>query len=240
MEMTRYARTLAVQGFTEEHQRMLGTARVLVVGCGALGSQVALYLAGSGVGRIGLVDFDNVDLSNLQRQVAYRMKDLGHAKVDVLAHAVTELNPDVVAAVLPMYVHSAAQLASVVRGGGYQVVVEATDTAASKKTVMAGAREAGVTCVVGGVDGWTGQVTVISGHPDAPDYDDIFGEITANDQCSTIAPCTLRGVMGPVPGIIASVQAVEVIKTICRLGRTLEARLLVADALSMQVQVFSL
>lgn len=227
MNNNRYSRHLAVEGFEPRHQAMLTGATAVIVGCGALGSQTALYLAGAGVGHIVLIDYDVVDISNLHRQVAYRTDDVGLSKARTLAAALGRLNPDVRVTVLERRINAPDDLAVCVAENHGDIVVEATDNACSKITVCDGAHNAGVPCVTGGVSGWHGQVMTLK----TVRYGDIFGDTSAD-----IAPGTIRGVIGPVAGFVAALQATEVIKILTHQGIPLADRMLAIDGLTMTVR----
>lgn len=231
----RYARSLAVDGFDERHQELLCRSKVIIVGCGALGSQVALYLAGAGVGTLGLVDYDNIALSNLHRQVAYRTSLVGASKARTLSRMIGDLNPGVSTEPHILFVRSADELLDLINIGKYDLVIDATDNANSKSIVTQGAKKAGVPCVVGGVDGWKGQVTTILPDNEAFVYEDIFG--TPSKNCESPTRCSTIGVIGPIPGIISAVQATEAIKIITGSGAPLSNRLLLIDGLTMTFRV---
>lgn len=221
----RYSRNLLLPAIGPEGQEKLLGASVLVVGCGALGSITAMYLAGSGVGRIGLVDFDTIDISNLQRQLAFTLDDVGKPKAATLAAKIKDINPATIVDTHSTFLTS-KQMTSLLEP--YGLVVEGSDNPETKCMVANACSEAGKPCVIGGVSGVNGQVlTQMPGHAL---YSDFFPEAAAPDGYT---PCSLGGILGPLPGIVASVQAAEVVKIITGAGQTLVDRMLLIDALGM-------
>lgn len=228
----RYARNIALPGIGVSGQGALCSASVLIVGCGALGSMSALYLAGMGVGRIGLVDFDTVSIHNLQRQVAFVTADAGKRKAQCLAERLRALNPDV--EVVTYFKELTADNAPTVLAD-YDVALEATDSARSKHSLPAVALRASIPCVLGGIRGWTGQVTTFLPNETGgiDDYTALFGE------CPEGAG-PLKGVFGPVTGIVATTMAAEAVKIITGAGTPLSGRLFMVDALNGTARVLTL
>ena len=224
-EETRYAREMSLPEIGREGvERLLG-ASVLIVGCGALGSVAAMYLAAAGVGRIGVADFDTVGLSNLQRQLSYTEDDLGKPKAETLAAKLKAINSTIKVESIGMMM-TKSNLPRYMEE--YDVVVEGSDNPSTKYLVSDTARTLGKPCVIGGVRGFVGQITTQL--PDGPYYRDIFPDIP--ERCG-LTPCSAMGVLGPVPGIIASLQATEAIKLITGVGKPLSGRLLQIDTLTM-------
>lgn len=227
----RYARSLTLPGFSDECQRRLLGSKVVIIGAGALGTVAGMYLAASGAGHILTVDFDTVDISNLQRQIAFCEADLGKGKAAVLAGKLRAINSSIVVE------HAAALARKENIGellGNADIVVEASDNPSTKNLVALACGEAGVPCVFGGVSEWNGQAT--SWRPGEPSYTELFP--LPENPCG-FTPCSLGGVLGPLPGIIGSVQATETIKILTGIGKPLFRRLLVVDAATMEVSVFS-
>lgn len=220
--MRRYARQTAVAEIGPEGQLRLLGGSVGVVGCGALGSMVAMQLAGAGVGRIGICDFDTIDVSNLQRQLFFATGQCGESKCKVLAERMRALNPDVRVEPLKAFLtpRSAAEWIE-----GYDFIVEATDNASTKYLVDSLCDAAGKPCCIGGVWQFSGQVSTFM--PGNVRYGDIFPE--APDDGFT--PCSTGGVIGGAAGVVASVQAVEAIKYLAGAGCLLMGRLLTVDLL---------
>ena len=218
MDMLRYSRTIAVPGIGEEGQQRLCDASVLVVGAGALGSVVALYLAGAGVGHIGLADFDTIDISNLQRQIAYAEDQAGERKVAALAARLRALNTTISVTEHPVLVtaRNAATLFA-----DYSHIADCTDNPSTKHLMAALAQQCGKPCVTAGVSGFTAQVFTTL--PGAPSYNDMFGEPDRSNPagCPAFAPCGADGVVGPAAGVAATCQCTELIKLITGAGEPL-------------------
>ncbi|MDE5573720.1 MAG: HesA/MoeB/ThiF family protein [Muribaculaceae bacterium] len=221
----RYSRNLLLPEIGQSGQIMLMQSSVLIVGAGALGSIVAMYLAGSGVGHIGICDFDTIDISNLQRQLGFTIDDIGKSKVNVLSRRLSSINSEII--VEPHEGLLRAEKAPEIFKN-YDVIVEGSDNPSTKYMVTDIANECGKPCVLGGVSGFDGQVMTLL--PGKSQYRDIFPDATPADGYT---PCNLGGVLGPLPGIIGSIQATEVIKIITKAGETLDRRMLLVNALNM-------
>lgn len=200
--MNRYIRTINCIG--EENQKKLQSASVLIVGCGALGGQAGMLLAGSGIEKIGLVDFDTVDITNLQRQLFFTESETGSSKVQTLSKKIKGINSEIEVDEYETLLtrHNAQSIIT-----KYEFIVDATDNPASKIMIEDLAKCYGLPCCIGGVTEWTGQVITII--PGSRGMKDIFGEIS--DSCGLMS-CEIKGVMGPAASVIASVQASEAIK----------------------------
>ena len=221
----RYARHLLLPGVGAAGQERLAAARVLVVGAGGLGSPVLTYLAAAGVGTLGVVDDDVVDLTNLQRQVVHGTADLGRPKVDSAADRIAELNP-----LVRVQRHAerlmAASAASLLVG--YDVVVDATDNFPARYLLSDACVLAGRPLVWGAVARFDGQVSVW--WPErGPCYRCVFPTPPAP---GTVPSCAEGGVLGVLPGVIGTLQATEVLKILLGLGDVLVGRMLVYDALA--------
>lgn len=221
----RYSRNLLLPEIGESGQRALLRSSVLVVGAGALGSIVSMYLACSGVGRLGICDFDTVDLSNLQRQLGFTVDDIGRSKVEATSRRLAAINPEIT-----IESHEGLLRPDKARElfARYDVIVEGSDNPATKYMVTDIAAETAKPCVLGGVSGFSGQVMTF--HPGGKTYRDIFPDAAPE---GGYTPCSLGGVLGPLPGIVGSIQAAEVIKIITGAGQTLDRRMLLVDALNM-------
>lgn len=225
-QAARYARHLALPEVGGEGQRRLLAARVLVVGAGGLGSPVLLYLAAAGVGTLGIVDDDTVDVSNLQRQVIHTTADVGRSKVDSAADAVRALNPDVTVVTHDVRLgpDNALEILS-----GYDLVVDGADNFATRYLVGDACAELGLPCVWGAVLGGHGQVATFWAAPpdgDGVEYRDVFPTPPAP---GSVASCSSAGVLGAVCAAVGSMLTLEVVRLVCG-GRTLLGRLLVLDA----------
>lgn len=229
----RYSRTEALPEIGPDGQRRISAGSVLVIGCGALGSAAASYLAGAGVGRLGLVDFDTVDISNLQRQVAYTEEDAGKPKCIRLADRLRRLNAEIL--IQPVEALATRDNISSLTDG-YDFVVEGSDNPSTKMLVAAACDEAGISYCIGGVAGFSGQVMTHT--PGTTRYSDIFPE--APGQRGAFTPCSAGGVLGPAAAVVASVQAAEALKYLSGAGSLLTDRLLTIDTLTMTFNTFSL
>ncbi|MBD5267365.1 MAG: HesA/MoeB/ThiF family protein [Bacteroides sp.] len=228
--LIRYSRTIMLPQVGEAGQLRLLAGSVMIVGAGALGSICAMYLAASGVGRIGIVDFDIVGLSNLQRQLSYTENDLGQSKVDVLGRRISGINSGIKVETHDEMLTSgnAVKLLE-----GYDIIVEGSDNPATKYLVTDTARSLEKPCVVGGVREFTGQVMTFTGS--GTGYRDLFPDAPCG---SGVTPCSLGGVLGPLPGIIASLQASQVIKLLCGTGASCKGEFFQIDVETMQSMKF--
>ena len=222
----RYSRHLLIPEVGAEGQAKLLASRVLLVGAGGLGSPAALYLAAAGVGTIGIVDFDVVDLSNLQRQVLHTTDRVGQKKVVSAEIAIRALNPDV--AVVPHdEVLGPANVEALI--AGYDVILDGTDTFETRYTLNDAAVAAGKPVVHASVFRFEGQLTTFVPH-EGPCYRCLYPTAPPPE----LAPgCSVAGVMGVVPGIMGLLQANEVLKLLLGIGDTLAGRLLLFDALDV-------
>ena len=230
-QLERYKRHLLLDGVGVEGQEKLLASSVLIVGAGGLGSPAALYLAAAGVGRLGIVDFDRVDASNLQRQVLYTTRDVGEPKVGVAAARLNALNPDVEVQLHPDKLEAANARAII---AGYDVVLDGTDTFPSRYLTSDLCVWLGKPLVYGSVMKFEGQVAVFDARR-GPCYRCLFAEPPPPE----LAPnCAEAGVLGVLPGVIGLLQATEVLKLLVGIGEPLIGRLLVYDALAMEFRRF--
>ena len=232
-ELQRYHRHLILPGIGDEGQRLLRGARVLIVGAGGLGSPSSLYLAAAGVGQIGIVDADIVDLSNLQRQIIHATDDVGAPKVDSARRRLKELNPNVEVVTHNTRLSSTNALEIM---GKYDVVVDGSDNFATRYLVSDACVLLDKPNVHGSVLRFDGQASVFSTH-DAPCYRCLFPDPPAP---GTVPSCEEGGVFGVLPGLIGVIQATETIKLITGVGETLAGRLLLVDGLRMQFETVEL
>lgn len=228
----RYSRTIKLSEIGEIGQAKICAGSVLLIGAGALGSVAAMYLAAAGVGRIGIADFDTIDVSNLQRQIAYTEAAAGKSKVDELAKRLMEQNSSIV---IEPYNQLITQKNAAEIFANYDVIIEGSDTPSTKHMTAKVCSALSKPCVIGGVSRWTGQVMTVM--PGDCAYNEIFGE---NPSCSAFAPCSAAGVIGPLPGIIGSMQAIEALKLLADVGKILNNRLLIVDALTLEIKQFTL
>jgi adenylyltransferase/sulfurtransferase len=231
-QIARYQRHLHLPEVGLEGQRKLLDSSVLLVGAGGLGSPAALYLGAAGVGTLGLVDFDRVDASNLQRQVLYTTSDVGRPKLEVAAERLHALNPDI-----RVRTHDAKLEASNAQDilSGYDVVVDGTDTFPSRYLTNDVCVWLGTPLVYGSIMRFEGQVSVFDPKGGAPCYRCLFAEPPPPE----LAPnCAEAGVLGVLPGVIGTLQATEALKLLLGRGEALRGRLLVYDALAMEFREF--
>ena len=230
--MTRYVRQTMLPEIGDEGQRKLREARVLVVGAGGLGSPVLLYLAGAGVGRIGIVDDDAVSLTNLHRQVLYTEHDLGAPKAECAARRLRAMNGDAVA---EPYVTRLTKENALDMVSRYDLVVDACDNVATRYLVDDVTAETGVPYVYGAIRGFEGQVSVFNHGPCLRRYRDLWP-----DEQAMLRVDVPKGVVGVTPAVVGSVEASEALKIICGCGETLAGRLWTIDLRTMQSQTFEL
>ncbi|MDQ0895206.1 ThiF family adenylyltransferase [Agromyces ramosus] len=223
--IARFSRQLMLPGFGELAQRRLAAARVLVVGAGGLGSALVPYLAGAGVGTIGIVDDDTVELSNLHRQVSHGVGDLGRLKVDSLAETVTAIDPDCRVVRHPVRL-TAANIGGIL--AGYDVLVDGSDNFPTRYLTNDAAVLAGVPLVWGAILRFHGQAG-LSWHEHGPTYRDLFPVPPAPDE---VLSCELGGVLPSVCATIGSLMATEVVKLVTGVGELLLGRVVTIDALS--------
>jgi molybdopterin/thiamine biosynthesis adenylyltransferase/rhodanese-related sulfurtransferase len=220
----RYSRHVLLQGVGEQGQARLLDSSVLLIGAGGLGSPAALYLAAAGVGTIGIVDYDVVDRTNLQRQVLHNLDRVGMAKTESAREAIAALNPDVKVITHNERLGAANALAVM---AGYDVVLDGGDNFPTRYLVNDASLHLKVPVVHGSIFRFEGQVSVFDPY-DGPCYRCLFPEPPPPE----LAPsCAEAGVLGVLPGIVGSIQAMEVIKLLLGLGDPLVGRLLIYDAL---------
>ncbi|WP_148861881.1 HesA/MoeB/ThiF family protein [Marinobacter fonticola] len=225
-ELMRYSRQLLLPQLDVQGQLSLKGSQVLIVGAGGLGCPVALYLGGAGVGRLVIADDDRVELPNLQRQVAFRQSDLDKAKAECLADQVRAMNPDIHVEALTCRLAGEA-LSEQVQAA--DVVVDCTDNFSTRFAINRGCVKAGVPLVSGAAIRGEGQVSVFdTRQTEGPCYQCLYPE-TGNEELS----CSEAGVIGPLVGLIGACQAMETIKVITGIGKSLTGRLLLLDAWRM-------
>jgi len=225
-ELVRYSRHILLPQVGEEGQRALKNSRVLLVGAGGLASPVALYLGAAGVGTLGLVDFDVVDLSNLQRQILHGSADVGSSKIDSARDRLRDLNPNVR---IESYETRFASDNALQIARGYDLIVDGTDNFATRYLVNDTSVLLGIPNVYGSVYRFEGQASVF-GAPNGPCYRCLFREPPPPH---LIPSCAEGGVLGVVPGLVGTIQATEALKMLLGLGEPLVGRLLTIDAMTM-------
>lgn len=228
-DLVRYARHLTLDQIGPEGQRRLRGARVLITGAGGLGSPALLYLAAAGVGTIGIIDDDVVDVSNLQRQVVHGMDDVGRAKVESAADAVARINPTV----------TVEQLRTRLTGdnavdiiGGYDLVMDGADNFATRYVVSDACTLTDTPCVWGSILRFDGRVSVFWNGPehDGISYRDLHPDAPAPGE---VPSCAAGGVIGALPGTVGSLMVTEAVKLITGTGSPLFGRLLIHDGMAM-------
>lgn len=221
-QLLRYSRQIMLPDVDIDGQEKLLNARVLVIGLGGLGSPVAMYLAAAGVGHLILADFDAVDLSNLQRQIAHTTDRIGHNKAQSAAQTLRDLNPDIQVTCIEELMDADALATQVAAA---TIVVDCTDNFATRFAINAACVAAKVPLVSGAAIRLDGQVAVFDTRADhSPCYRCLYEE---SDEDLT---CAANGVLAPLVGVIGSMQALEVIKLIAGFGTNLAGRLLLFDA----------
>lgn len=230
-EIERYARHLVLREIGGQGQQRLQSARVLLVGAGGLGSPAALYLAAAGVGVLGLIDPDQIALSNLQRQVLFATGDVGGSKVDVAKRRLEAINPNVCIEPHPigLSVSNASALVA-----GYDIVLDGTDNFETRFAVNAACLTLGKPLVSGALGRWTGQVGVFCVGT-GPCYRCLVPDVPPDPElCSTV------GVVGALAGVIGAMMAVETVKLIISAPGALTGRILIYDALAAEARTVRL
>ena len=228
-QLERYARHIVLREVGGAGQAKLLSARVLVIGAGGLGSPLILYLAAAGVGTIGVVDFDRVSLSNLQRQIAHSTENVGRLKTDSARDTVRSINPDVRLIAHPERL-TAANAASLI--ADYDIVADGSDNFSTRFLINDACYFAKRTLVSAAVTEFDGQLATYKPYQESrPCYRCLFPEPPPPEAAPN---CSETGVLGAVAGVMGTLQAVEVLKEILTLGDTMAGRLLIYDALSAQ------
>ncbi|MDV7142057.1 HesA/MoeB/ThiF family protein [Tropicimonas sp. TH_r6] len=224
-ELERYARHIVLRELGGPGQKRLKEAKVLVVGAGGLGSPALLYLAAAGVGTIGVIDGDEVDNSNLQRQIAHREEDIGEPKVFSAVRAMSARNPFIT---LKPYHRELTEEIAAELFSDYDLVLDGTDNFDTRYLVNRIAVATGIPLVSGALSQWEGQLSVFDPAHDAPCYQCIFPAAPAPE----LAPsCAAAGVLGPLPGVVGTMMAVEAVKLLSGAGEPLRGRMFIYDAL---------
>ena len=232
-QQQRYERHLALPEIGEKGQQKLLDSRVVVIGAGGLGSPAALYLAAAGVGTIGVVDMDIVEESNLQRQILHSTETVGKNKVDSAEKTLSALNPDVNVITHNTYLNK-DNVIEIIKN--YDVIVDGTDNFQTRYLINDASVKTGIPVVHGSIFQYEGQITVFD-PKNGPTYRDIFPEPPQNGAAPN---CTEAGVLGVLPGIVGTIQALETIKLILEIGKGLSGRLVVFDALEMSFHEYKI
>jgi adenylyltransferase/sulfurtransferase len=232
-EVMRYSRHLIMPEVGMDGQLKLKQAKVLCIGTGGLGAPLGLYLAAAGVGRIGLVDFDVVDSTNLQRQVLFGTSDVGRPKITAAADRLRNLNPDIRIDTFETHLSSDNAL-DIMKD--YDIVVDGTDNFPTRYLVNDACVMLGKPNVYGSIFRFEGQITIF-GYPDGPCYRCLYPEPPPP---GLVPSCAEGGVLGVLPGIVGTIQAAETLKLIIGKGDPLVGRLLLFDALAMKFRELKL
>ncbi len=232
-QRSRYQRHLLVPEVGEEGQLRLLNSKVLLLGAGGLGSPAALYLAAAGVGTLGIIDMDVVDESNLQRQILHNTDRIGERKVDSAKKTLTGLNPDVDVVTYDVRL-GADNIMEIL--AGYDVVVDGADNFPSRYLLNDASVKLGIPVVHGSIFRFEGQITVFDPRQ-GPTYRDMLPEAPPAEMAPS---CAEAGVLGVLPGIVGSIQALEALKLLLGVGEPLRGRLVAFDALEMSFREFKL
>jgi adenylyltransferase/sulfurtransferase len=225
-QLLRYSRHIMLPEMDVAGQERLLASRALLIGLGGLGSPVSMYLAAAGVGHLVLVDYDSVELSNLQRQIVHATPDLARPKVESARDRLLALNPEITITPVPTTLDEAG-LAEQARAA--DIVIDATDNFASRFAINAACVRAGTPLVSGAAIRFEGQVTVFGNGPESACYRCLY-----SDEAGEAETCTQNGVMAPLLGIIGSVQAMEAVKILAGLPAGLDGWLLLLDGMRME------
>ena len=237
-QQIRYSRHTILGELGEEGQIKLLDSKVLLIGAGGLGSPAAIYLAAAGVGQLGIIDFDDVDTSNLQRQVLHGVSDVGRPKVESARDRIAEINPDVTVVGYrePITSHNAFEIMR-----GYDVVINGSDNFPTRYLVNDACQMLGIPLVDASIFMFEGQVTVYrpdsAEQADGPCYRCLYPDPPPPGE---VPSCAEAGVLGVLPGIVGSVQAIEAIKLIAGIGEPLVGRLLMIDTLDMTFRTLNI
>lgn len=231
-QLLRYSRQILLPEIGAEGQQRLLESRVLIIGMGGLGSPVAMYLAAAGIGHLILVDFDNVELSNLQRQIIHHTGRIGQPKVISAAETLRRINPEIRIDTIGHKLEGDELAAQI---DAADLVLDCSDNFATRFALNAACRKARTPLVSGAAIRWEGQVSVFTGREGDPCYRCLYGESGEPEDT-----CTSNGVLAPVVGIIGTVQATEAIKQLTGVGQILNGRLMVLDAFAMQWRTLKL
>lgn len=232
-QLSRYSRHISLPQVNRVGQQKLIQSQVLIIGIGGLGSPVALYLAAAGIGQLVLVDFDQVDLSNLQRQIVHHTTQIGQDKVISAHNQLQSLNPETQITTYAYRLEAEAlqQLITTV-----DIVVDCSDNFATRFAINAACVRHGIPLISAAVQRWSGQISVfLPAYSQSPCYACLYPNLAAEDEA-----CSETGVLAPVAGIIGSIQAVEVIKVLLGIDESLCGKLLTLDAYTLQWRTLKL
>lgn len=232
-ELRRYSRHILLPQVGAIGQARLRQAKVLLVGVGGLGSPVALYLAAAGIGTLGLVDDDHVDLTNLQRQIAFDGSMIGASKVEAARRRLEALNGETTVICHDVHVESGSVDALI---AGYDLIFDGSDNFPTRQTVSDACVRAGKTLVSGAVAQFQGQLSTFRPQFGGPCYRCLYPDMTQADALT----CGQAGILGSITGVIGTLAATEILKEITGIGRSLQGRVLLWDALEGSFRYLSL
>lgn len=219
--MNRYARHHVLEHFGKEKQELLSNAKVLIIGAGGLGCPVISYLAAAGVGTLGILDFDNIDLTNLQRQPIYNEEEVGQLKAEVATKKARELNSEIKVICHGFKLNESNALQTI---SSYDLVVDCSDNFHTRYLINDACIQLNKPWVFGSIEGWEGQVSTFNFN-NGPSYRCLFPE-----QPMEATNCNEIGVLGPLAGVVGTTMALETIKIITQTGENLSGKLWVYDA----------
>ena len=231
-QLLRYSRQIMLPQIDVAGQEKLLASRVLIIGMGGLGSPIAMYLASAGVGQLVIADDDNVELSNLQRQIAHGMSDINSTKVESAKNTLLELNPDIKVTTYD-YRLDEQKLSEEIKLA--DLVIDGTDNFTTRFAINAACVNNQTPLVSGAAIRMEGQVSVFNKTPSSPCYRCLY-----KDEGELDTSCSTNGVLSPVVGIIGSIQATEAIKVLLDIGDCLDGKLLMLDALHMELRTLKL
>lgn len=237
-EFHRYSRQILLPGFGREGQEKLKISKVLVIGAGGLGSPILLYLAAAGIGKLGILDFDVVDESNLQRQVLFTTSDVGKIKAEIASEKIKALNPTIITQVYNVYLTSSNAFEIL---SGYDLIIDGSDNLPTRYLVNDACVILNKPLIYGAIFQFEGQVSVFNelmkDGSRGPNYRDLFPYPPPPEM---VPSCSEGGVIGVLPGIIGTMMANEAIKVIAGIGTTLSGRLLMFDALEFTTRLLKI
>lgn len=233
-QLLRYSRHILLPQIDVEGQQKLIDSHVLIIGAGGLGSPVSLYLAASGIGHITISDFDTVDLTNLQRQIVHQTSSIGTNKAESAKAALARINPEVLTETIT-YKTSTTEIRDIARN--CDLIIDCSDNFETRYSLNKICLELKIPLVSGAAIGFEGQVTVFDfRNDDTPCYECLFPQSSDSEELR----CAESGVFSPLVGIIGTTQAAEALKLLMGIGRSLQGRLLLLDALNMEWRTINL
>ena len=231
-DLLRYSRHISLPQMGKEGQLKLKNSSILIVGVGGLGTPIIAYLAAAGIGKIGLIDNDTVEKSNLQRQILHFETDIGKMKVDSASNKINSMNSNVEIITYPKKLEKENAL-EIIRE--YDLIIDGTDNFPTRYLLSDACEILEKTWIFGSIHQFEGQITTFNYHG-SPNYRDLFPEPPPSGM---VQNCEEGGVLGVLPGMIGSMQATEAIKLLLNLGDNLSGKLLIYDALTMEIKVFN-